>query len=152
MTFLALDPGETTGWAFLGPEGFPAIPKPHGASMGQIAGQQPLRRWLRALQEPPSVIIYESFRIRGHYKNHFGQEHETIQNIGIIKSYYYDLIDMGFEVELVKQDPTRKRMGYGWAGLKESGDHSQSHRKDAMAHGVYYVVTKKIRPIIRLND
>lgn len=150
--FMAFDPGETTGWALLGPQGFPQNLDGRAASMGQIAGQHALRRLLRAVQDPPSVIIYEGFRILGDMKNHFGQEHETIQNIGIIKSWYYDLIDDGHEVELVKQLPQNKKMGYGWGNLTVTQNHAESHRRDAMAHAVYYVVKNNIRPIVRRKN
>lgn len=149
--FLALDPGETTGWAFLGPEGFPKNLDPYTESLGQVRGHAPLRRLLRGIQTPPRVVIFETYRIRGHYKNHFGSEVPTIQNIGIIKSYYYDLVDMGFECELVEQEPSVKKMGYGWGGLPQQSNHNTSHQWDAMAHAVYYVCRNKIRPILRLK-
>lgn len=147
---LALDPGETTGWAHLGPEGFPKHLSPHPQYLGQVRGQHALRRFLRGLQTPPSVLIYEGFRILGDYKKHFGQEHETIQNIGIIKTYYFDLVDMGFQCELIKQLPDVKRMGYGWGQLPKQSNHSLSHQWDAMAHATYYAIhTAKIRKITR---
>lgn len=150
--FIAFDPGHTTGWAVLGPEGFPMILDGTGTSMGQVAGQQPLRRFLRAIQTPPRVIIYERFLVDGDMKKHMGEEHKTIQNIGIIKSWYFDLIDDGHEVELVPQLRTVKKMGYGWGNLTQNSNHKESHRRDAMAHAVYYVVKNNIRPIVRRKN
>lgn len=150
--YLAFDPGDTTGWAHLGPEGFPKSLEPMGAAMGQVQGQWRLWNLLESIEDHPRVIIYEEFRVRGDYAKHFGKTHEVIQNIGLIKGYFFKLKKMGLDVKLVSQPATRKDMGIAWSGLKKSGPHSESHRKDAMGHAVFYVVNKNIRPIIRLND
>lgn len=144
MMFLSFDPGDTTGWAHLGPEGFSKHLEPYRASMGQLKGQEALVRFLEGIQALPRVIIYEAFVIDGDMKKHKGQEHFTIQNIGIIKSYA-----IRNNIELVRQERTRKTMGYGWGQISKAGSHKDSHGKDAMAHAVYYVVTKNIRPVIR---
>jgi hypothetical protein len=144
--FLALDPGHTTGWAFLGAQGYSEDLEPHGLSFGQVKGQEALWRHLRAIRVPPSVIIYETYRVRPGV-SHNGSEIETIQNIGIIKAYAYEI-----NAKLVKQEPTVKKMGYGWIQMAEATNHRDSHRRDALAHATYYVMTNEIREIRRIED
>lgn len=143
--FLALDPGHTTGWAFLGPQGYPETLEPHKVSFGQVKGQKPLYELLSAIRVPPRVVIFESYRVRPGV-SHNGSEIETIQNIGIIKAYAFSI-----NAELVKQEPTVKKMGYGWIQMAEAGNHRDSHRRDAMAHAAYYVMKNGIRQIRRIE-
>lgn len=146
MTYLAIDPGETSGWAWFDENGICRSPNPGviTAGFGQIRGQELLTYWLEELPVPPKVLIYEEYKILGEAQIHFGKEVPTIQNIGIIKSYAFRN-----DIELVKQSTDKKRLGYGWAQIKKAGNHSDSHRRDAYAHGFFYLVTHQIVTVTR---
>jgi hypothetical protein len=142
---LVIDPGITSGWAtFDLSEGVPKTLKGLDRYMGQVKGQRELWELLTAIQDPPDLVIYERFKALGDYKIHFGKENITEQNIGIVLAYAFWV-----NAKIVVQDPENKRQGYAWAKLKSAGDHKDSHRRDAYAHGEFYMVVNKYKVVRR---
>jgi hypothetical protein len=142
---LVIDPGITSGWAtFNLAEGVPETLKGLDRSMGQVMGQRELWELLTSIQDPPDLVIYERFRALGDYKIHFGKENITEQNIGIVLGYAYSV-----GADIVVQDPENKRKGYAWAKLKIASNHKDSHRRDAYAHGEFYMVMNGYKIIRR---
>lgn len=140
--YIAFDPGHTTGWASFGPDGLPKRLEGTRLIMGQIAGQKGLYDLLDAVRTHPRVVICEEYVILDY--NHFGEKVETIQTIGILKSFAFR-----WNARWIEQSRTIKPIAYGMAKslaphIKAQGAKGDSHRKDAFAHGVYYLTKQRI--------
>ena len=135
--FLVLDPGETTGFARFEQDG-------SLIDIGQVEGIEDLVTWINDLDPKPALIVYEQFLVDPHVRLG-GSDLETVQAIGQIRKYG---IENG--IVAIPQSRTIKLIGYRWAGKKPlpKKRHDESHKWDALAHGIYYLVSNKI---IRLN-
>lgn len=133
--FLAIDPGETTGWAIFKQDG-------SLDDYGQAEGLDFFSGWLEFLDPKPSLLICEEWILNPNISQG-GSRQETVQVIGVIRSYG---LRNGIDIEW--QSPSRKPAGYAWAGIKPlpKSQHAQSHQYDAIAHGTYYLVSNKIIP------
>lgn len=133
--FLALDPGETTGWASFNQDG-------SLIDYGQAEGFDFFSGWLEFLEPKPFLIICEEWILNPNIPQG-GSRQETVQVIGSVRNY---AIRNGIDIEW--QSPSRKPAGYAWAGMKPlpKSQHSISHQYDAIAHGTYYLVKHKIIP------
>jgi hypothetical protein len=121
---LAIDPGDTTGWASLSMEGVLV-------DMGQ-ATLAKLYPWLENLTDEFKVIVLENFKVRpGH--NFAWSEMNTIQVIGAIK---YRAHQLG--IPIVLQEPSSYSIGAKWAGVQIPKNHDISHQVVAYAHGTFY--------------
>lgn len=133
--YLAIDPGETTGWATFHMNG-------DLKDFGQIPCLDPtvFVLWLEKLDPRPALIIYEGW-VTNPSIPQGGSKQETSQIIGHIRSY---AIRSG--VVAIEQPNRVKKVGYAYAGIKElpRSRHAESHQRDAIAHGVYYLVKNKI--------
>ena len=130
---LALDPGETTGWALF------------AEGLLVECGQWDTMNPADLADDVAEVynryggldhLVYEEYRIRGNKaQEHIGSEVLTIQHIGAVKVVAAEL-----DVRLTKQtagmakgfatDPKLRRWGLWQTGLR--------HSNDAVRHQVYY--------------
>lgn len=131
--FLAIDPGETTGWATFDQHG-------NLLDLGQIKGFELFSDWLDYEIEKPSLIIYEEWVTNPNVPQG-GSKQETSQVIGAIRAYA-----RRNGIVVVAQRTSAKPVGYAFAGIKPlpKSRHSESHQYDAFAHGIYYLVKNKI--------
>jgi hypothetical protein len=111
----------------------------------QDKGWEAFSDLLEAIPTPPRVVIYERFIIDDDIKKHVGEEHVTIQNIGILKAYA-----RRNGAELVGQTNKILKLGYGWGQITPATQKKDSHRRDALAHGVFYLVKNNIREVRRM--
>jgi hypothetical protein len=134
VEFLAIDPGETTGWATFTQRG-------ELVGFGQLSGVDDFTVWLEA--QKCSLLIFEDYLINPNVP-HGGSRVETIQVIGSIRSFVKRR-----SICVVPQSPSIKRIGYAWCRLKPlpKSKHKMSHQFDALAHGIYYLCRNRIRPI-----
>ncbi len=133
--FLAIDPGETTGWATFNLDGYLI-------DFGQVKGFDGFDEWLEKLSPKPSLIICEKW-VTNPKVPQGGSTQETAQVIGAIRSYSRkNGIDIEWQMARILL------VGYKWAGLKPlpKSKHYLSHQYDAIAHGTYYLVNQKIKP------
>lgn len=123
--YLALDPGETTGWAAFDDKG-------EVLKMGQFT-QAEQNKWLdKHIQATLKEVIIEEYR---NYKGGTfrGQKNQTSKNIGAI-----EMICELRGVPYVTQPANIKKIGYKFAGLGAAPtNHAISHQYDAVAHGTY---------------
>ncbi len=95
------------------------------------------------IEEQPEVDVWivENYRVRpttmrqGH-ANTWSESHES-QIIGAVRSHARRT-----SAEFVTQEPSLKPVGYGMAGLKYVPHKKRAHIQDAVAHGVYWWMTK----------
>lgn len=124
--YLALDPGETTGWALFSETG-------ELIKFGQYR-QAEQTQWLTEyLTSDLWGAIVED------YRNYTGQKrwsrNTTSKNIGSI-----ELLCEMRGVPCILQPANIKKIGYKWAGLGEAPtNHAISHQYDAIAHGTYWL-------------
>lgn len=137
MTYLAFDPGHTTGYAIFNNEG-------DIVDWGDLKGLRELSAFL-GTQDRPNGVIYEEYRVRGDrggISANVGSRLETVQAIGVIKAKCFE-----WEIEPVEQPAQIKKIAEMWSKHKPTGSHDKSHKVDAFNHGVYYLVKNKIRSI-----
>lgn len=131
--YLAIDPGKTNGWALFDT----------GAYLRLFGQTTDIYEFLESIEPKPHVIIYEDYVINPRIKQGGTRPVASIA-IGHIEAY-----SRRYEIELVKQLSSCKFSGYKWAGISETKNHNASHQRDAIAHGTYYLVKNRIRPVIR---
>jgi len=102
-------------------------------SFGQIETLDDFMDFVEGLEPKPKTIIMEDYIIRKGI-SHAGSRAPTIQLIGMIKRYARKN-----SIEVVLQMSHAKTIGYKFAGLVPTKNHSQSHQYDAIAHAVYYL-------------
>lgn len=133
--YVALDPGETTGWATFDEKG-------KTLQMGQFKVAEQNEALKTLIHPAVLMVIIEDYRNHGWTQQKRWSRNQTSKNIGKIE-LYCDL----FGVKYVLQPNTVKSMGYMYQGTKAPANHSISHQFDANAHGVYWLQTNGIRPV-----
>lgn len=139
--YLAIDPGETNGAARFNSEGlareltqFPyelIVPK--------------LCKWIK--EDEVTTIIVEKYFVFPHKaKDHIFSDLKTVKAIGKIEA-----IAEYFDVKMVLQEPNIKKSGYNFMGTKPKAT-AKRHQQDALAHGIYYLVTTNVvDPVVLLG-
>jgi hypothetical protein len=128
--YLAIDPGETTGYASFNTNG-------DGIELGSCRDREQVYRMLA--KQRPNVIIMEDYIINPNI-SHGNSKVETVRVIGAIE-YYAWLND----AKVILQPNTIKSIGYRWAGISKPKNHAISHEPDAYVHGVFYLQKNGIR-------
>ena len=146
MAFLAIDPGDTLGFAEFAGDG-----KFEG--MGQVNTKRvSMQKWLRikiearrdASDDPFTLIICEDYKISSYsqkkFMAHKGSRVPTIKQIGSIESVaeFY-----GIPVHL--QPNVNYPIGAKWGGFDIPSNHSISHQYVATAHGIFYLQQNGLR-------
>ena len=136
--YLALDPGETTGWATFDENG-------DGIEYGQFKQSEQTEKLTEFIHSGLKAVICEDYRNFGWKKQKNWSRNQTSKNIGAIEI----LCEMR-QVPLFLQPANIKSIGYKWAGLGEApSNHSISHQFDAYVHGVYWLVNNNIRSVLK---
>lgn len=145
MTYLAIDPGGTTGWALFD-EGGDTL------GFGKVKGHDNFLDWLEdtvRLNEPKvSTIILENYKVGrsgGSQFTHSFGDVPTLQLIGAIKR-----VAKKASIPIVEQSPNDMYMGLRHLGLwtRYRGDGKALHVPDdqsALAHGVWYLTKIGVR-------
>lgn len=130
--YLALDPGDTTGWAQFEEDG-------KGVTFDSFYGKEKLYEFLDAAA--PQVIICEDYKLfPWKAANQSWSRLDTVRAIGAIEYWAYL-----HNAKVIFQDPKIKSIGYMWAGIPKPKNHSESHHVDAYVHGVYFLQKAGIR-------
>lgn len=136
--YLAFDPGGTSGWA-----SFDEAANLTGT--GDIPdGIEGLSLFLATIEDIPRVIICETYAIRPWVSHAFSKVY-TIREVGIIQEYA-----LRHNIEFIEQEPLCKKSGRKWAGLEPDKNKADSHHKDAIGQGVYYLYKVLHLWVIRL--
>lgn len=133
MSYLALDPGKTTGYAIFDSKG-----------EVQVIGLKDideLAEWLEGLSSDITTCIYEGYRVFPHISHKYS-EVIAIQAIGQIVSWATRR-----KIKLVKQWSSQKTDGYKLLGMKPPKKKKEEHQYDAVAHGVLYLVKIGVRKV-----
>lgn len=147
-TLLALDPGETTGWAiFLN----------HKLSKSGQIKTKPIETGIVELQKllekfEPDFLVYEHYRVYQHKaKDHAHSDLHTSQFIGAIKTICL-LWKIPYHTQMAAQAKgfcTDEKLKY-WELYKKG----EKHTRDAIRHGTYFLIFnwKKIVKERKEND
>lgn len=149
--YLFLDPGKTIGWAIFLSTGIIV-------DFDQVTELDKLIPFLTMLLEPtgPKLkrVVFENYRIRpidprrkSQLSKHEREGHAVaLKCVGKIEAFC-DLMKIPRET----QEPTMKTPGYAYllaaTGIKPASNHAHSHKLDALAHGMFYMVKHGIREI-----
>ncbi len=132
---LAVDPGKTSGIALFTGEGKPMW-------MEQARNPQELHKFLQGIEREwgsvPSIVVIESYMVlptQHSMKANVGSKLETVQAIGIVKSFC-----MTWDAKVVEQPPSIKKISQMWTKIKVPSNHADSHQFDALLHGYYYLI------------
>lgn len=132
--FLAIDPGNSTGWALFDNAG-------ETVEIGKIKGHDNFLDWLE--EQSPLKIILENYKVGrsggSQFTNSFSDV-PTLQLIGAIKR-----VAKKAKIEVIEQTPNDMYMGLRYLGLWQvyRGGKTKQHVPDdvsALAHGRYYLV------------
>lgn len=136
---LAIDPGESTGWATYSATG-------EFINAGICRSREEVYTMLKEVG-PVAKVVIEDYRLYSHKAvQQSGSRLETVRVIGAIESW---AAINGSEVIL--QAASIKKIAEKWSGIKPKGDHKNLHHIDAMLHGHYYLQrTEVIKPVRRL--
>jgi hypothetical protein len=139
VAYIALDPGETTGWAKFNDVG-------EVIAYGQYT-QAEQTGWLTKNITDLKAVIIEDYRNYSWEKQKRWSRNQTSKNIGGI-----EMICEMRKIPYFLQPANIKSIGYKWAGLGAAPtNHSISHQFDAVAHGVYWLTIKNIRSAVLNN-
>lgn len=139
VAYLALDPGDTTGWAEFDDAGEPV-------GYGQVVEAELTQFLTEHISNNLDLkaVICENFLLYGHkamaQTNGRARKMGTSKKIGKI-----ELICELRGVPVILQPASNKPIGYMWAGLQPPSNHGISHQFDAVAHGVYYLQNNGIK-------
>lgn len=130
--YLAIDPGETSGWATFKEDG--SLDK-----MGSVLGRESVYALLSSVQ--PWVIIVEDFELfPWKSRDQAFSKFEAVRVIGAIELWAY-----AKQRSVHLQKPSIKTVGYMWAGITKAKLKRDSHERDAYVHGVYWLQKNDIR-------
>lgn len=135
-SYLAIDPGITSGWAIFDEQG-------NVLNYGQFKLDEVDDAIPELIHEKLIAVICEDYRNHGWMQQKKWSRNDTSKIIGRIEA-----IAALRKVPVHLQPNTVKAIGYKWAGLNEApSNHSISHQFDAVAHGVYWLQKNNIRPV-----
>lgn len=134
VKYLAIDPGDTSGWAEFN-------------ELGDLAGYGQVREhefndFLNEhVHSGLTAIIVEDYKLYAHKaKAQSWSRMSTSKKIGKIEI----LADLK-GVKVILQPANNKSIGYMWGGIEPPSNHSISHQYDAYAHGVFWLQKNGIR-------
>lgn len=134
--YLAIDPGETYGWAAFDDKG-------SVVDKGQFRHEQDTEILAALIPSHLKTVICEDYRNHGWQQQKKWSRNQTSKNIGKV-----EMTCALRNVPVVLQSNTKKSIGYKWAGLDgPPSNHAISHQYDAYAHGVYWLQINSIRPV-----
>ena len=135
VEYLALDPGESTGYAMFKSDG-------DVEDFGTLKGRPALYEFLEHIvPSTVKVVVIEDYTLypwKG--KEQSWSKLDTVRYIGAIEFWAHKRL-----TQVVFQPPNIKSIAYMWAGIKVPKNHDHSHQTDAYVHGVYYLQKQGIR-------
>lgn len=132
--YLAIDPGETAGYAFFDEDG-------EVSSFGQFSLQESADWLIENITSSLKMVIVEDYRNFAWKQQKKWSDNKTSQQIGAIKlACHYA------GVPLTLQPANVLKIGLKFLGIGDlPSNHDISHQFSAAAHGAYYLKTHGIR-------
>lgn len=127
MTYLAFDPGLSTGWARFADDG-------ELERKGTCVGIEELLTFLEAEPKPTAIICEEFKLFKQRAIQQSGSDMIAPQVIGMIKVF-----QKRWGCPMIMQPANIKPIAQLWSGLVPVGAHKNSHWIDAVNHGWYYL-------------
>ncbi len=134
-SYLAIDPGETIGWATFRDNGTVL-------AIGQTRFETFVKDFQELIHPDLKQVITEEYKNYGHKQQRKWSKNNTSKVIGKIE-VLCELAGVG----LTMQPANNYRIGAMWGGFEIPTDHSISHQYVAAAHGIYYLQSIGVRPI-----
>jgi hypothetical protein len=134
VRYLAIDPGDTTGWAEFNETG-------DLTGFGQVKEHEFNDFVTEHMHSDLTAVIVEDYKLFAHKaKAQSWSRMSTSKKIGKIEI----LADLK-KVKVILQPANNKSIGYMWGGIEPPSNHSISHQYDAYAHGVFWLQKNGIR-------
>jgi len=133
--YLAIDPGETAGWATFNAKG-------EVVQIGQYTVAEQNKALKLLIKPGLKKVIIEDYKNHGWTNQKKWSRNQTSKNIGKTEL----ACDLN-NVPYVLQPNTAKGMGFMYLGIEEPKNHAIGHQFVAMAHGVYWLQNNGIRPV-----
>lgn len=129
MKLLALDPGQSNGWAIY----------KDGAidSFGTLQWEAEFLDWF--MEQDPDIIVAEDYIIRPKAYDHNFDKGVALQVLGAVKLHARRL-----GVPVVLQQPALKPGAYAHMGATYVKGKRGMHHMDAIAHGHEYLLQKRL--------
>lgn len=134
-SYLAIDPGETLGWASFDAEG-------NCIEMGQNRWETFAKDYETLLHSDLKQVIVEQYVNYGHKQQKRWSDNKTSKIIGKIE-LLAELRNVPVTLQPANVYPT----GAAWGGFEIPSNHSISHQFVAVAHGIYWLQKNGIRPV-----
>ena len=134
-SYLAIDPGLTSGWATFDDAGIII-------EMGQFTMAELMTVLKELIHADLKTVIVEDYVNYGWKQQKKWTRNDTSKIIGKIET----LCEL-LSIPIVLQAAMHRPVGYMYAGLVQPKDHSISHQYDAYAHGVFWLQTNGIRAV-----
>lgn len=131
--YLALDPGETTGWATFDDEG-------ELLAMGQFPQRDQTQELTALITSSLKAVIIEDYRNFAWMQQKKWSRNQTSKNIGAIEMLC-ELRGVPFHL----QGSDKLKIGLMYAGIGSlPSNHSISHQYSAVGHGTYWLRVNEI--------
>lgn len=133
MTYiLAIDPGGTTGWAYVKLQDRKCVLLQFGKT------KDPMLKELHPYLDESDYFVVEDFQVRPNKAREGAFDWDRMETPKVIGAAEM-LADLK-GVPLVLQPPSIKPVGYGFAGMKYRKGARGKHTEDAIAHAAYFAV------------
>lgn len=136
-SYLAIDPGDTSGWATFDDQG-------NLTGMGQFKDTNFVAEITELLHSDLKHVIIEDYVLFKHramaQTNSRGRQLKTAKMVGKIEM----LCDLK-GVPYTKQESSRYKIGAMWGGFQIPDNHSISHQYVAAAHGIFWLQMNEVR-------
>lgn len=142
LRILAVDPGESNGWAILD---YTA----EGGIVPVATGTTRKEEFYKALDEKlldsVNFLVVEDFTVRPNYAKSGAFDWDRMSACQVIGAIHF--ISTTRAIPMLLQSASVKPVGYGFLGKEYRKGAKNVHHLDAQAHGVYYLVTRlKAKP------
>lgn len=137
--YLAIDPGDTSGWATFDDQG-------NLTGMGQFGEGEFVKEISDLLHSDLKHVIVEDYVLFQHkamaQTSSRGRKLKTAKMVGKI-----EMLAELRNVPVTKQESSKYSVGAAWGGFEIPSNHSISHQYVAAAHGVFFLQQNGIRKI-----
>ena len=135
--YLAIDPGDTSGWATFDEDG-------NLIGLGQVKESDFVKEFTDLLTSSLKHVIIEDYVLFQHramaQTNSRGRKLKTPKMVGKL-----EMLAELRGVPYTKQESSRYPIGAMWGGFEIPSNHAISHQYVAAAHGVFWLQSNGIR-------
>jgi hypothetical protein len=139
MRILAVDPGESNGWCILELQPDKRIKLINYGTDKKMDFYSRLSNLTQSIDY--DVIVAEDFKVRPGYAKQGAFDWNRMpapQVLGVL-----EFLSVVHKIPFVLQQPSLKPPGYGFLGKPYVKGAKNAHHWDALAHGMFYLVTKQ---------